>query len=75
MNLTFDESEDIILPLFNVPIQEYIELLDPKKSVEFYQLLLKYESRHSSYHGEMRSPRQKLHGNNSCRNCVEVPYL
>lgn len=53
--------------LFNVQIQEYIELGDPKSSAELHQLLLKYESHHSLDHGEMCDPRLRSYGNNSFR--------
>lgn len=58
--MTFDELADIILPLFHVSIQDFIEKKTAKNSCKTYELLLKYENRQiSDPGGELVNPRQR----------------
>lgn len=48
IDATFDESTSIILTLFHVYIQNFIELKPPKNSNKLYEPVLKYVYRHGS---------------------------
>lgn len=49
IDVTFDESIDIILPRLHVSIHDFIEMRAPKDSgTEIYELLLKYKCCHDS---------------------------
>lgn len=46
--MTFDDILDIILPLFQVSIQDFADTRPPKNASEMYELLLKNSNRYDT---------------------------